>query len=136
VKVILDSNVLLVSIPKKSNYRPIFDAFLENKYSLIFSNEILTEYIEVLERFSSNIGADNIGELLITKPNAIKGEVFYHWNLISNDLDGNKFVDLSIATNADFLVTNDTHFEVLKGVTFPKVTVISIQDFLKIITSL
>jgi uncharacterized protein len=136
VKVVLDSNALLVSISKKSFYRPIFDAFLENKYLLAISNEVLTEYAEVLTRFASSTVADNITELLATKDNAIKTEISYHWRLINADLDDNKFVDLSVASDANFIVTNDAHFEVLKGIPFPKVSVINIQDFLEIVKKL
>ncbi len=136
MKVVLDSNALLVSISKKSFYRPIFDAFLENKYLLAISNEVLTEYAEVLTRFASSNVADNITELLATKDNAIKTEISYHWRLISADLDDNKFVDLSVASDANFIVTNDAHFEVVKRIPFPKVSVINIQDFLEIVKKL
>ncbi|PWK78268.1 hypothetical protein LX99_02108 [Mucilaginibacter oryzae] len=44
--IVLDPNALLVSIPKKSIYRPIFDALIASKFELILSNEILSEYIE------------------------------------------------------------------------------------------
>ena len=67
MRVVLDSNALLVCISKKSIYRPIFNTFLENKYSLAISNEVLTEYVEVLTRFANSTVADNIAELLATK---------------------------------------------------------------------
>jgi uncharacterized protein len=133
VKVVLESNALLVSISKKSFYRPIFDAFLENKYLLAISNEVLTEYAEVLTRFASSTVADNITELLATKDNPIKTEISYHWRIINADLDDNKFVDLSVASNADYIVTNDAHFEILKGIPFPKVKTIHIQEFLELV---
>ena len=40
MRIILDTNVLLVSIGKKSQYRPIFDAFLQQKYTLIINANI------------------------------------------------------------------------------------------------
>lgn len=49
MKIVLDTNSLLVSIPKKSPYRPIFDAIIEGKLTLLISNEILMEYVEKLE---------------------------------------------------------------------------------------
>jgi len=39
-------------------------------------------------------------------------------------------VDVAIAASADFLVTNDRHFDVLKQVEFPRVPIISFQDLL------
>ncbi len=50
MKVVLDTNILLVSIPKKSPYRLIFDALLTRKFQLIISNEILSEYTEHLHK--------------------------------------------------------------------------------------
>lgn len=132
--VVLDSNVLLISIPKKSLYRPIFDAFLQNKFSVAISNDVLNEYIEVLTRYASIDVADNIAELLLVRENVIKTEIFFQWSLVSADVDDNKFVDLFISANADFIVTNDAHFETLKDVSFPKVTVLNATEFLKLIT--
>ena len=50
IRVVLDTNALLVSIGRKSKFRPIFDNLLNGKIHLIVTNEILTEYVEVLER--------------------------------------------------------------------------------------
>ncbi len=56
--------------------------------------------------------------------------------LDTNDLDDNKFVDCYIGGNADFLVTNDHHFTILKKLDFPKLAIISIDDFLSLLNSL
>jgi len=45
-------------------------------------------------------------------------------------LDDNKFFDIAIAANVDYLVTNDRHFDKLKQLTFPKVNIINSEDFL------
>ena len=50
-----------------------------------------------------------------------------------NDPDDNKFTDCVIASNANFLVTNDKHFNILNTVEFPKVDFISAEKFLKTI---
>jgi predicted nucleic acid-binding protein len=54
---------------------------------------------------------------------------FFHWNLITADPDDNKFVDCAIACQAKFIVTEDKHFQVLKQVDFPKVEVVSVEQF-------
>ncbi len=48
MRIVLDTNVLLVSIPKRSPYRIIFDNLLANKFDLVISNEILSEYTEII----------------------------------------------------------------------------------------
>lgn len=66
MKVVLDTNILLVSIPKKSQFRVIFDSLLKNKYELIISNDILSEYIEIITQKTNSLVANNITELLLT----------------------------------------------------------------------
>ena len=132
--VIIDTNALLVAIPKKSMFRPILDALINGKFDLILSNDILSEYIEILQRKSNSIVANNIAEMLLNLENLKKVEVYFEWKLIEQDPDDNKYVDAAIVGGADYIVTNDNHFQVLKTVEFPEVTVISIEDFLKLIS--
>lgn len=68
MRVVLDTNVLLISIPKTSHYRPIFDAILDGQYTLIISNEILSEYVDILSRHINPSIAVNIQIFLIFRP--------------------------------------------------------------------
>lgn len=114
MKVVLDTNILLVSIPKKSRYRIIFDSLINSKFQLIISNEILSEYTEIISRKTNEVIANNISEMLLALSNVNKQEVYYKWNLIEEDQDDNKFVDCAVAANVDYLISNDKHFNCLK----------------------
>lgn len=46
-----------------------------------------------------------------------------------DDPDDNKFVDCAIAENATFIVSNDSHFSVLREIDFPKLILKSLQEF-------
>lgn len=46
-------------------------------------------------------------------------------------MDDNKFVDCAVSGNADFLVTDDKHFNLVKKINFPLVNIIRTEDFLK-----
>ena len=129
--IVLDTNCLIASIGFSSAFRLVWDSFLNHKYYLCISNEILTEYEEVLSRKTSKEVANNIIEIIINRKNTIFTSPTYRFNLISTDYDDNKFVDCAIAANADYIITNDSHFDVLKNIDFPKVNVISIMDFVK-----
>jgi putative PIN family toxin of toxin-antitoxin system len=131
--VVLDTNALLVSIPKKSIYRPILDALIDGKFDLVISNNILSEYIEIIERKANSIVANNIAEMLLSLDNLNKVEVYFEWKLIGNDPDDNKYVDAAIVGFADYIVTNDQHFKTLKSINFPHVKTLSIEDFLHLI---
>jgi uncharacterized protein len=133
MKIVLDTNALLISIPKNSKYRIIFDSFLAHKFTLVLSTEILVEYAEIIEQKSNSIVSSNIIELLMSARNVEKQEIFFKWQLIDIDKDDNKFVDCAIAGNVDYLITNDRHFNILKSIGFPPLTVISIDEFIELL---
>ena len=43
----------------------------------------------------------------------------------------NKFVDCAITANAEYIVTEDHHFNELKNISFPSVAIINLKDFAK-----
>jgi uncharacterized protein len=53
--------------------------------------------------------------------------------LIVPDEDDNKYCDCAIAGQADYIVTEDKHFDVLKNIPFPSLEVISIDEFLAMV---
>lgn len=129
LKVVLDTNVLLVSISSKSKYHWIYDILVADEYDLFITNEILTEYEEIIsQKYNSSVARSIIKSLLIL-PNVYKISIYFNWNLIEKDTDDNKFVDCIINSNSHLLVANDRHFQVLKNIDFPKIEVTSINDF-------
>ena len=121
MKVILDINALLVSIPRKSRYRPIFDALVDGVFQCVISNDILSEYVEIIEQKANAVVASNIAELLLNLKNVEKIEIYFEWKLILADADDNKYVDAYVSSSSNYLVTNDHHFKILNQVDFPKV---------------
>jgi predicted nucleic acid-binding protein len=75
---------------------------------------------------------DVINDLLFA-PNVIRADINFRWNLITTDPDDNKFVDCALNSGADFIVTNDHHFNVLKSISFPPIKVIDIDTFKNIL---
>jgi uncharacterized protein len=55
--------------------------------------------------------------------------------LITIDPDDNKFVDCAIAAGADYIITNDHHFDILAQISFPEVRVCSAEEFLAMLTA-
>lgn len=136
LKIILDTNVLLVALPSHSPYRLIFDTLLKGDYTLIISNDILAEYEEqIAERYDVRIVTDVLA-LLTTLPNIIQVAPYFQWKLIVQDPDDNKFVDAAIVGNADYLITNDRHFNILNSVEFPKVHLCKADEFKAMLSGL
>ena len=134
MKIVIDTNCLVRILPKNSPYRYLWDAFRQGKYRLCYSTEILKEYEEILLRFNFPESVMLIMEMLTAATNGIATVPYFKWNLITADPDDNKFVDCAISANADYIVTNDKHFNILKMTDFPKINVINIEQFIKIIT--
>jgi uncharacterized protein len=136
MRVVIDTNILLVSVSDRSPYHLIFKSFVEGKYSLCITTEILDEYAEILSTYSSQFLTNNTLEVIENALNSVFITRYFAFDLIKIDPDDNKFVDCAIASNADFIVTNDGHFKVLKDIPFPKVNVISIDDFIEILKNI
>ncbi|GGF17177.1 putative toxin-antitoxin system toxin component, PIN family [Hymenobacter cavernae] len=129
---VIDTNCLLASLNRQSPFHRLYELFIAESFRWVLSNEILTEYDEVLTRHYSAGTAYRVIEILLSAPNISFQEAYYKWQLIADDPDDNKFVDVAIAAGADYLVTNDRHFDVLKQIEFPKVNTITLQEFLKL----
>jgi putative PIN family toxin of toxin-antitoxin system len=135
IKIVLDTNCLLPSVFKNSEFYWLWDSFRKGKYTLCYSNEIMAEYEELLQRFYSKNIADAVLTELENSMNVEQVSIYYSWNFIESDADDNKFVDCAIASGAQFIVSNDNHFNVLKKIDFPKVQVINIEEFYKLLFS-
>ena len=135
LKIVLDTNAVLRSISRRSAFTLILDKLYENAYELYISNDIQLEYEEKITDIFSKETTELIIGALSLLPNVKKIDVHFHLDLISTDPDDNKFADLTIAGNADYLVTNDKHFNPLKTIDFPKINIVTIDEFKKIILS-
>lgn len=89
------------------------------------------EYEEIIGKHLGEDLAKNILQLIENAPNVRWITKYYKWNLIKNDADDNKFVDCAIAGDAKFLVSDDKHFNVLKDISFPLVSLLKAADFLE-----
>ncbi len=134
LNIVIDTNVLLVSIPPKSRYHWIFQALCNDLFDLSITESIINEYEEIIGEKLNEAIAKNVIRTLLLLPNVKYVNVFFHWNLIEADPDDNKFVDCAISANANYIVTEDKHFNVLKSIDFPKVNVINIEYFRKLIS--
>lgn len=135
ITVVIDTNCLLASIPPKNDHYWLYNSFESEAFIWAISNEVLTEYEEQLQLKYSLNTANIVTSILLLAPNTILNEPYFKWQLIEKDTDDNKFVDLAIASNADYLVTNDNDFNILKSLDFPKIKVVTISKFKEIILS-
>ena len=133
MNIVLDTNCLLMALSRRSPYYPIWRDFVDGKYTLCISNEILTEYEEILTQKVGPEIATNVISAILDLPNTRLVQVHYHLRLITVDPDDDKFVDCAFKTNARYIVTEDGHFDVLKHTVFPLIDVIGIDEFIKVL---
>jgi predicted nucleic acid-binding protein len=87
------------------------------------------EYEEKLIHFYKKQTASDILNFIFYSLSTLLVTPYFQWNFITTDSDDNKFVDCAISANADYIVSNDKHFNILKKIAFPKVNVINIEQF-------
>ncbi|MCL2511025.1 MAG: putative toxin-antitoxin system toxin component, PIN family [Bacteroidales bacterium] len=129
--IVLDTNCLLVCLATKNKYHGVWTAFLNEDFQICVSNDIINEYEEILAKKISPSFADMIIQIIMNSENVVFVHPTFKFNLITADPDDNKFVDCAIVANADYIVSEDTHFDILKKIDFPKVNVIRIEEFIK-----
>ncbi|MBD2757529.1 putative toxin-antitoxin system toxin component, PIN family [Spirosoma validum] len=134
MRVVIDTNYFLAIVPRVSPYRPVFDAYRARRFELAVSTEILNEYVEIFGQRMTPLIADNLLELIDKQTNTVKTEIYYHWGIITEDYDDNKFVDCAVAAGVTYLITNDRHFDVLRSRDFPPVTCLSLASFMSVLS--
>lgn len=128
-RIVLDTNCLLQSLPTGSPYHKIWLGVLAGTISLCVNTEILIEYEEILAAKTTKEIAHNVVEAIARMHTTEFQETYIHFGLIEQDVDDNKFVDCAVAADAEYIVTNDAHFNVLKQIDWPKVAILTIQEF-------
>jgi len=128
VLVVVDTNVLLVSISDRSRYYWLYDLILDGKIQIAFTPDILIEYEEQISKHWSPSVALNVIRSLTEILTSKFVLIYYNLGLITVDPDDNKFVDCAFASNADYIITNDNHFSILKNIGFPSIPVLKLDE--------
>jgi hypothetical protein len=108
----------------------ILTAWKTGKFTLILSEDIITEYLDVLSRPKFHLNGEIIADLLrwmqhkaemVTPSEAIV--------MITSDPSDNKFLEAIIAGNADCLVSGDHHLLALAS--FRGIPILTAVEFLQ-----
>ena len=117
MRVVVDTNVILQAIPDRGRYHAIYRAIRGQSIEFIASNEILLEYEEIiLARGASGawVNFRDVLDLLESTSGTVRFvSPSYQWSYIGTDADDNKFVDAAVHAGADWIVTEDHHYDVL-----------------------
>ena len=130
-RVVLDTNSLLSSLSRRGSVYPAWKGFQEGRYTLCVTTEILEEYEEVIACKTSPTVAENVLSYILESGNVLRIDPHFHMELITADPDDNKFVDCAFAANATYIVSDDTHYDVLREITFPHILVLKLKAFIE-----
>ena len=117
--VVIDTNVVLTMFKPSHLHWRIFQAWAINRLQWAVSTEILLEYEEVMARMNSAAYAalafQTIQAIESARKNLLRISPSFHFRSITADPDDDKFADCAIAAEADHVITNDHHFDALRG---------------------
>ena len=116
--VVLDTNVVLQARASGHEYHRILQGLLAGQFNLAASTAILLEYEEII---TARVGAARWKQFTVVLDAIAAGygnvrqiEPSFRWRLIAADPDDDKFADCAIAAEAEWIVTEDAHFHVLR----------------------
>ena len=91
----------------------------------------MNEYEEILSVKTNKVIARNVVEAIARLSTTFFQESYFHFGLITADPDDNKFVDCAFAAGADYLVSEDSHFDVLRNTPFPQLNLVTLDEFME-----
>ena len=131
MRVVIDTNIFFPALNPKSRYYPIVGNLVSKKFRLPVSTPILLEYEEILQRVFPEPLIEQFWLFLLTYDNVIFVSPTFRFQIPFADEDDEKFVDCAVCGNADFLITNDRHFNILKNIEFPKLKIVTADIFIE-----
>ena len=113
-RVVIDTNVM-VSAYLGGRLETIIVAWIEGKFVLTVSNQIVNEYINVLSRPKFEIARaelDDFAALILSKAEfVVPGERI---RVVEADPSDNKFLEAAVTGQADYIISGDKHLRDLK----------------------
>ena len=132
-KIVLDTNVLVTALIQYSYpHLIVHELFLEDKIKLCFSDSLMSEYYEVLNRKKFckfpdfYVRAQSM--LADIELNSIHFTPQFKVNIIS-DKDDNKLLELAKAAKANFIITGNTNDFTMQK--FGKTKIVSPKEYWK-----
>jgi len=117
--VVVDTNVVVQLFGKASPYRPLRNALRDGTLVMALSTPILLEYEEVVCRYAGRTRWQDV-ERFLELISALHGTIrlvapTFRFRSITGDPDDDVFADCAIVSNADWIITHDHHFDVMRG---------------------
>ena len=117
--VVIDTNVLLPMLGLRHPYSTILDGWVAGHFAWAITTEIVLEYEEIV---APRIGALRWRQFLalldavgVRRRNLFRIAPHFRFHALPADPDDDKIADCAIAANANWIITEDRHFDPLLG---------------------
>ncbi len=131
--IVIDTNVMLPLFSANGKHRKIVQALVNGQLGWAVSQSVMNEYEEIITARSGRLRWQQVLHVIqllsSTHNNIYWVNPSYQFQVITDDLDDNKFTDCAITADADFVITEDAHFRALVGSGY-KPQPISTADFI------
>lgn len=116
----MDTNTVLQALAHQNILRPLMEEWFKGRLAWALSTEILLEYEEIITLRSGRARWQKLAMMLdavraLRPSTLLHTQPSYRFHLITDDADDDKFADCAIVAGADYLITADKHFEMMKG---------------------
>jgi putative PIN family toxin of toxin-antitoxin system len=133
VRIVIDTNIFISSLWKGSS-RKILDLAQLGKVKLVLSNEIVNEFIKVMDYpeikekiIIKNLDLGRTVEQIIRFSEIVEPK--RKVKLVKNDPEDNKFLECAIEGRVDYIISKDQDLLILKSV--ESIPIITPEEFLK-----
>ena len=135
--VVVDTNVMLSAFARQSPLAPLFRALASGKVRLAVTAAIVLECEKIAVRRGGAAFAAKVMHWLslvsASWDSVTLAQPSFQFRVVAGDPDDNKFADCAITVEADFLITNDSHFAPLANAGY-KPQPIKPEDFIALLT--
>jgi putative PIN family toxin of toxin-antitoxin system len=129
MKIVLDTNVFISGIFFSGPPAQILKAWKDQKFQIVISKDILSEYQRVADELSKKFSAVDIRpiiELLTIYGEIVETEGIFV--TVCEDPDDNMFLECAIASNSKIIISGDKHLLRVSG--YQGIDVVKPRDFI------
>lgn len=133
MKAVVDTNVFISALFNPGGPpRHVVENWKKGEMILCLSQEILEEYIEVLDRFDFTEETElrMLLHLFGKRINTVFVSSCPDISVVDADPDDNKFIACAVAAEAQYIISGDKHLRTLKK--YERIKIISPSEFMKL----
>ena len=132
IKAVLDTNVFVSGIHWSGTSEKVLRLWFLNKFRVVSSAQTVDEFVRIMISFKVPMKIEDIlwwESLILEKSELVVPSKKIE--IINDDPDDNKFIEVALEGKADYIVTQDKHL--LKIGEFRKIKIITPEEFVRLL---